>query len=54
MSDVSEKVRQLLLTLSTEEQQLLSRFLKVEHEVLYRTKPRVKEEYLKATREVIK
>lgn len=54
MSEVQEKVKRLLQSLSGEERQLLGRVLKIEHEVLYREKPRVREELLKATREVIK
>lgn len=54
MSDVNEKVRQLLVSLSTEERQLLGRVLKIEHEVLYSAKPRVRDDLLKAVREVIK
>ena len=54
MSDVNEEVRQLLATLSGEERQLLSRVLKIEHDVLYSSRPRVREDLLKAVREVIK
>ncbi len=54
MSKVSEEVRRLLQSLSLEERQLLTRILKIEHEVLYSAKPRVREDLLKATREVIK
>ena len=54
VSKVSEEVRRLLQSLSLEERQLLTRILKIEHEVLYSAKPRVREDLLKATREVIK
>ena len=54
MSEISAKVEVLLQSLSLEERQLLSRVLKIEHEVLYSAKPRVREELIKAVREVIK
>ncbi len=54
MSDVNEKVRQLLMTLSIEERQLLGRVLKIEHEVLYSAKPRVRDDLMRAVREVVK
>lgn len=54
MSNVRDQIQALLQTLSTEERQLLSRVLKIEHELLYQLKPRVKEDLMKAAREVIK
>lgn len=54
MSDVNDQVKQLLLSLSTEERQFLSRVLQIEHEMLYSSKPRVGDDLLKAIREVVK
>jgi hypothetical protein len=54
MSDVNEQVRKLLVSLSIEERQFLNRVLKIEHEVLYSSRPRVAEDLLKAVREVVK
>ena len=53
-SDVNDQVKTLLLSLSIEERQFLNRVLKIEHEVLYSSKPRVAEDLLKAVREVVK
>lgn len=54
MSSVNERVKALLQTLSTEERQLLNRVLKIEYEMLYSARPRVKEDLMKAARDVIK
>jgi hypothetical protein len=54
MSEVNDKVRQLLLSLSQEERQFLNRVLQIEHEMLYSAKPRVGDDLLKAVREVVK
>lgn len=54
MSNVNDKVKALLQTLSVEERQLLTRVLKIEYDVLYMAKPRVGPDLLKAAREIIK
>lgn len=54
MSEVNDKVRQLLLSLNPEERLFLNRVLQIEHEMLYSAKPRVGEDLLKAVREVVK
>ncbi|MEH0198716.1 hypothetical protein V7S57_23460 [Caulobacter sp. CCNWLY153] len=54
MSSIKEQVAELLQSLTTEEQQLLSRVLKVEQEKLYQRQPQVREDLMKAVRDVIK
>lgn len=54
MSNVNDKVKQLLVSLTPEERQFLSRVLKIEHEMLYSLRPRVGDDLLKAIREVVK
>lgn len=51
---VNPKIVEALKKLSTQEQDLLVRVLKVERDKLYQEKPRVKEDLLKAVREVYK
>ena len=52
--EVREKIRAAIVTLNEDEQKLLSRVLHIERGKLYQQKPRVKEDLLKAVREVIK
>jgi len=54
MSTIGEKVADLLHELTPEEQQLLSRILKVEQEKLYQKQPQVREDLMRAVRDVIK
>ncbi len=54
MTSVKDKVQDLLNQLSPEERQLLGRVLKVEKEYLYQQKPRVKDDLMRAVREIIK
>jgi 3-deoxy-D-arabino-heptulosonate 7-phosphate (DAHP) synthase class II len=54
MSTIKEKVVELLQALTPEEQQLLSRILRIEQEKLYQRQPQVREELMRAVREVIK
>jgi hypothetical protein len=51
---LNPKIVDALKKLSTQEQDLLVRVLKVERDKLYQEKPRVKEDLLKAVREVYK
>jgi hypothetical protein len=51
---MNPKIVEALKKLSTQEQDLLVRVLKVERDKLYQEKPRVKEDLLKAVREVYK
>lgn len=54
MSDINERVKEHLLSLSNEERQFLNRVLKIEHDLLYSAKPRVAEDLLKAVRDIVK
>ncbi len=54
MSSVNEKVAALLQGLTLEEQQLLTRVLRIEQEKLYLKQPQVREDLMRAVREVIK
>ena len=54
MTSVKEKVHALVQELSADERQLLSRVLRLEQEHLHRQKPRLKEELMRAAREVFK
>jgi hypothetical protein len=55
MSDsIKPRVLEAIKRLSPQEQDLLARVLKVEREKLYQERPRVKEDLLRAVREVFK
>lgn len=54
MSDINDRVKEHLLSLSNEERQFLNRVLKIEHDLLYSAKPRVAEDLLKAVRDIVK
>jgi hypothetical protein len=55
MSDsIRPRVLEAIKKLSPQEQDLLARVLKVEREKLYQERPRVKEDLLRAVREVFK
>lgn len=54
MSDTSNKVVELLKGLTDQEKELMKRALKIERDWLWSEKPRVKEDLLRAVREVIK
>lgn len=51
---MKQKIVEILKQLSRPEQELLFRVLKIESEWLWSDRPRVKENILKAVREVIK
>jgi hypothetical protein len=51
---IKPQVLEAIKKLSPQEQELLARVLKVEREKLYQERPRVKEDLLKAVREVFK
>jgi hypothetical protein len=54
MTSVKDKVQELLNQLTVEERQLLGRVLKVEKDYLYHQKPRIKDDLMKAVREIVK
>jgi hypothetical protein len=54
MSTIKEQVAALLQALTPEEQTLLSRVLRIEQEKLYMKQPQVREDMLRAVREIIK
>ena len=55
MSDgLNPRVIEALKKLSRQEQELLVKVLKIEREKLYQERPRVKDDLLRAVREVIK
>ncbi len=55
MSDsIKPRVLEAIKKLNPQEQDLLARVLKVEREKLYQERPRVKEDLLRAVREVFK
>ena len=54
MMEVRDQVQVLLQSLSAEERQLLGRVLRLEHDQLHLQRPRIKEELVRATREIIK
>ena len=55
MSDsIKPRVLEAIKKLTPQEQDLLARVLKVEREKLYQERPRVKEDLLRAVREVFK
>ena len=54
MSTIKERVAKLLQGLAPEEQQLLSRVLRIEQEKLYQKQPQVREDLMRAVRETIK
>ena len=55
MSDpIKPRVLEAIKKLSPQEQELMARVLKVEREKLYLERPRVKDDLLKAVREVFK
>jgi hypothetical protein len=54
MNVIREKVAELLQGLKPEEQQLLSRVLRIEQEKLYQKQPQVREDLMRAVREIIK
>ncbi len=51
---VQEQIRAHLLSLSPEERVLLSKILQIERDNLHQQKPRIREDLLRAVREVIK
>ena len=51
---VREQIVEVLKELNEQERELLSRVLRIERDKLYQERPRVKEEILRAVREVIK
>jgi hypothetical protein len=54
MTNVKDKVQELLRGLSPEERDLLGRVLKIEKENLYSQRPRIKDDLMRAAREVFK
>jgi hypothetical protein len=53
-SSVREKTKEVLLGLTQQEGALLSRILKLERDFLHQKRPRIKDELLRAVREVVK
>ena len=53
-SDVIEEVKKILMSLEEEERRLFSKVVNIERENLHLAKPKVKDDILKAVREVIK
>lgn len=53
-ADIIEDVKKILMSLKEEERRLFSRVIKIERDNLHLQKPKVKDDILKAVREVIK
>ena len=54
MATVKERVAEILQTLTPQEQQLLSKVLKLEQEELYLSKPQLRDDLMRAVKDTIK
>lgn len=52
--NVIEEIKKILMSLGTDERTLFTRVVKIERDNLHLEKPKVKDDILKAVREVIK